>query len=121
MKNIIILNSDKFAVVDDADFPVVSNINWSINNYGYAFSSRKIGEKHILMHRMIFGDTASGIIVDHVNGNKLDNRRSNLRVATKSQNAANSNKHNDNLSGFKGVWFSGRKWRKKTMDRNDFC
>lgn len=56
------------------------------------------------LHRIIMGVTGIKVIVDHINGNPLDNRRSNLRTATNSQNVCNKNKHKNNTSGYKGVW-----------------
>lgn len=54
----------------------------------------------ILMHRAILG-ASDGVYVDHINGNKLDNRRSNLRIATPQQSAYNTTKPNKN--GYRGV------------------
>lgn len=62
------------------------------------------------MHRYLMGDP-TGLEVDHINLDTLDNRRSNLRVATRSQNAANRRRQSNNSSGYKGV--SWNKERKK--------
>jgi HNH endonuclease/AP2 domain len=69
------------------------------------------GGKQTGMHRMVLGSTAE--IVDHINGNGLDNRRANLRDATKSQNQQNRKRPNkNNKSGYKGVYWHGTasKW-----------
>jgi hypothetical protein len=64
------------------------------------------------MHRQIIKDVPFGYCIDHINGSGLDNRRANLRLATASQNAANS-RHRKSRSGFKGVAFAKdkRRWR----------
>ena len=66
----------------------------------------------IYMHRLIL-DVDKKIYIDHVNRDGLDNRESNLRIATRSQNAMNTNKRNYGSSKYKGVgWSSERgKWR----------
>ncbi|WP_120636202.1 AP2 domain-containing protein [Ruegeria sp. EL01] len=63
------------------------------------------------MHRVLMGEPFQG--VDHRDGDGLNNRRSNLRTADKSQNARNTGAHADNLSGLKGVSYSRqrRNWR----------
>ena len=53
--------------------------------------------------------------VDHVNGNKFDNRKSNLRVATYSENCQNTGPKKNNTTGFKGVSRHGNKWRASIM------
>jgi hypothetical protein len=73
------------------------------------------------MHRLITGAPA-GVEVDHRNGNGLDNRRSNLRLATTSQNQGNQRLSRANTSGFKGVhWDKHRaKWKASIAgDNND--
>jgi hypothetical protein len=65
------------------------------------------------LHRMII-DVPGGMMVDHINGNRLDNRRCNLRVCTNRQNCQNQTiARKDNTSGYKGVSYSRRhrKWR----------
>ena len=66
----------------------------------------------ILMHREIL-NTPKGFYTDHENGNKLDNRKKNLRIATKSLNGANREKPKNNTSGYKGVSWHNRdkRWR----------
>lgn len=75
-----------FAIVDDKDFDSVSIHKWHLNPYGYA--ACKIGKKTILMHRLIMV-VQSGLDVDHRNHLKLDNRRCNLRICTRSENNRN--------------------------------
>lgn len=71
-----------------------------------------ISQDGLLMHRLILGCTADEC-ADHINGNGLDNRRSNLRIATASQNSQNAKMHADNQVGYKGVFWAVRdgRWR----------
>lgn len=64
------------------------------------------------MHRHILGITDPAIFCDHADGDKLNNRRSNIRICTKGQNNANKGLQRNNTSGFKGVYWSPRlrKW-----------
>ena len=72
--------------------------------------------KDIYMHRLI-NKTSDGLFTDHINHNKLDNRRENLRTVTNSQNIMNSKLRIDNMSGHKGIWFdkSRQKWTVEIM------
>lgn len=108
-------------IVDDEDFDKVSKWRWSIHRQGYVFRMKyagggKYNEKHeiVYLHRFILS-SREGQIVDHINRNKLDNRKSNLRYSTKSENCANKGKNKNNTSGYKGVIFmdvtSVNKWR----------
>lgn len=76
---------------DECDHELISKYRWKINSGGYAnsrhYSNGK--EAYILMHRLILGITDPKIEVDHKKHNKLDNRRSELRVCTRSENMKN--------------------------------
>jgi hypothetical protein len=96
------------ALVDERDAMKVFNFDWETKRSGktiYAVSRAHIGGgsyKTVGMHNLVVGRTSGE--VDHVNGNGLDNRRSNLRVGTKIQNAWNTTaKKNQKSSPFKGV------------------
>lgn len=97
------------AIIDAADVPLVGIWNWralSRNGQAYAVRSCARGDQGrqdlVLMHRVIMGAPA-GMTVDHRDGNGLNNRRENLRLATHAENAHNQRKRRDNSSGFKGV------------------
>lgn len=105
------LTQGKCTVVDEADYGLLSQYNWFFNKIGYAVKNepREKGKKNCrktYMHRFILS-VLSGNEVDHINGNTLDNRRCNLRLATKSQNAMNvKRKKIDCTSKYKGVHWS---------------
>lgn len=75
----------------------------------YSANSKK---KMTLMHRLIT-NFPKGMEVDHINGNKLDNRRSNLRVCTRSENAKNRRLSKSNKSGYHGVHYATTEKRRK--------
>jgi hypothetical protein len=101
------------AIVDDADFATLSRYSWYLSTSGYAtrVAGGRKNKIRIRMHRVIT-ECPFGLFVDHINGNKLDNRRANLRIATKQQNGFNRDKQRNNTSGFKGVTWdkARRKW-----------
>lgn len=83
---------------------------------------RRIKMMHVLiLERLINRLLNKGECSDHVNGNSLDNRRSNLRLATNSENASNVKRHRDNKSGYKGVVYdsSRKKWRAEIMSKGE--
>lgn len=87
----ITLTQGAVAIVDDDDYDRLMQYSWCLNAQGYAVRGyQQNGVKHqVRMHRAVIGDVCAGFEVDHINGNRLDNRRSNLRIATRAQNAAN--------------------------------
>ncbi len=111
MKKIFLSNGD-FTLVSNEDYIFLVGYNWWITcNGGYAKGS--VEGKDQTLHRIVakrMGIDLSNQI-DHTNGNKLDNRRENLRSATPSQNVANSDSYKNNKSGYKGVSKRKNKWR----------
>jgi hypothetical protein len=113
------LTQGRFAIVDPQDYPRLSRYKWRLcrtkgKNVLYAERSiRQPGGRYsrLLMHRQLI-KIPEGFVIDHINGNGLDNRRANLRLATVAQNAWNSRKRNPR-SGYKGVCFASDKglWR----------
>lgn len=103
------------AIIDAADVHLVEGYNWYAAKPGrsaYAVRGVWIGGAKIFMHRVIL-DAPDGVFVDHINGNGLDNRRANLRLATPAQNVQNSGRQSNNTSGVRGVSFHkrSRKWQ----------
>jgi hypothetical protein len=103
-----------FTMVDDEDFDWLNQWKWLRNKDGYAARNvRGIG--YILAHREILG-TPLGLFTDHINGNRLDNQRTNLRNCTHTENMQNRPKPPHGLTSiFKGVyWYKCRnRWRSK--------
>lgn len=106
------LTKNKQAIVDDDDFQKVNIWKWTFHKTGYASRCPTINKKtsFVMMHQYLF-KVPKNSQIDHVNGNKLDNRKSNLRSCTASQNSANRKIGKNNTSGYKGV--SKRKTRNK--------
>ena len=97
------LTQGKVAIVDDADYAAVSQYAWHFNACtGYAGRRDWQAKRYVLMHRYIMA-APQGMEVDHINGDKLDNRRSNLRLATTLQNSHNTASQKGARSGYKGV------------------
>lgn len=103
---VIELTKGQVAIVDDEDFEKLAQYRWHCDHDGYARrNAPRIdgkGKGVIIMHRVIM-NTPRGMLTDHVNGNKLDNRRSNLRICTRRQNAYNCPASKNNKLGLKGV------------------
>lgn len=83
------LSNGELVLVDRSCFEDVIKYKWFKHSGGYAFT--KHDGRFLYMHRLI-NNTPDGMITDHINGNKLDNRRSNLRTCTSSQNMYNSDR-----------------------------
>lgn len=98
--------------IDPEDQGVCSGYNWRKNALGYVVAYKKIDGKFrcYYQHRVVMGAT-KGQIVDHINGDKSDNRRANLRFATRSTNAMNRAEPSNNTSGHRGVYWRAERNR----------
>jgi hypothetical protein len=106
----IILSNGARCLVDESDSQSVQRFNWYQDGHGYAHTQSNY--KFIKMHRLITG-AKPGEEVDHVNGNRLDNRRANLRICSRTENARAFQKKRIGTSTYRGVSFcrpTGR-WR----------
>jgi AP2 domain. len=104
------LSQGKVAIINECDWPELAACKWYAvrnNNKWYAVHHKKKTDPLILMHRKLLGVSS---LIDHRNGDGLDNRRSNMRPATFAENAANS-KTPRNRWGYKGVAWCP-KWKK---------
>jgi hypothetical protein len=106
----IFLTQDQIALVDDEDYDRVMQYKWYSMWYpgdkkyrgGCKGAANKSTRRVILMHRFILGINDRNIHVDHIDGNPLNNQRSNLRLCTQKQNNRNRNTIRGR-SGYRGV------------------
>ena len=100
------------AQIDESDSWILSGNKWVASKNGTGvYAVRNSGTKRVYMHRMIM-NAQDGQLVDHVNSDTLDNRRLNLRICTKQQNAFNMKPR---ATGHKGVSFLHGKWKARLM------
>lgn len=114
------LTQGKVALVDESDFNYINQWKWYVNKLGNTYYALRVDYANgrlngipVYMSRLILCINDSKIHVDHKDGNGLNNQKSNLRIATRSQNKANSIKQKNCTSEYKGVsLFKDRnKWR----------
>ena len=111
------LTKNQFAIIDVEDLDIVKDIlwlgKWNKGTSSFYASTNIVKENGmrstIDMQRMIMNNP-KGMFVDHINGNTLDNRRSNLRLSTISENSMNRKKKSTNTSGYTGVHKVKDKW-----------
>lgn len=121
----ILINSPKHGeftiLVDDADYERCKSINWIIfyqpTKRHTAYASRwvekiKGKDRYEWLHHFILTKPQRGLVVDHIDGNGLNNQKSNLRICTPQENMANQRIRVNNTSGCRGVHFCRReeKW-----------
>ena len=125
MTRMIPLTQGKHAIVDDDDFEWLNQWKWyALKTANTYYAARKVRGRTVLMHRVVLGlDIRDKRHGEHKNGAGLDNRRTNLRIATPAQNQANQRLQKKSRSGYKGVkwvrrdkrWMARIKVSGKTM------
>ena len=92
------------AIVDAADFRAVNAYPWVVQvvHGKYVYAKARIEGRPVLMHRFLL-DEPEGKVVDHINGNTLDNRRCNLRVVGRSESMGKRATNRNSATGVKGV------------------
>jgi len=98
------LTQNKYALVDDNLFDCLSRWKWC---FAHGYAARRDGLKIVYMHRII-NSTSDNLETDHINMNKLDNRRENLRTADRVLNGRNRGVNKNNTSGHRGI-----SWKKR--------
>ena len=117
-KAIKLTNCDKYTLVDEQDYENCSDYRWRLDrryvwcrkDYGYENGVRK--QSFIYLHRLLISPP-KGMVVDHIDGNPLNNIRNNLRICTHSQNLCNQMAVRKHTSKYKGV-----SWDKRNRNWN---
>lgn len=95
-------NINGYSLIDLEDVEKIKDYKWYLTRDGYCANSVK-SKNRVRLHRFLL-NVQDDKIVDHVNRDKLDNRKCNLRIATPSENMHNRNLSKNNKSGFSGIW-----------------
>ena len=105
-------NNDKF-IFDKEDYDKIKQYYWSLGKNGYFLNVKN----QLYLHRLIMGvaDEDRSVQVDHIKGNKYDNRKINLRLCNNTENSRNKGLNKNNTSGYSGVYY--RKDRNKWYAR----
>ena len=108
----IALGENLFALVDQRDFERLSKVRWRPYRRANKVGVYAVSGVCVFMHRLLLGlQPRDGKLGDHINGNTLDNRRQNLRVATPAQNSQNRRCRRDSITGLKGVYPHRKRWQ----------
>ena len=106
----IILPSGHECLIDD-EYEYLSSWKWKMSSKGYVCC--EVTKKRVFLHHIIL-PKMDGLFCDHINGNRADNRKSNLRYVTPKQNTWNRKRHKGGSSQYKGVRLeAGKYWRAK--------
>lgn len=122
---VLTINSKKHGIkevlIDDEDFEKVNQYKWSISKIKNKFYiARSENRKIVLLHRFIM-DAPNGMLVDHIDGNVQNNKKSNLRICTAKQNTKNSVKTKSKTTSFyKGVHFDKERNKYQAQIKVDY-
>ena len=100
------LSQGLVAIVDDEDYKYLNQLKWFVSGGKKKYASRHHyvnGKDKIIRMQHLIMKTPKGKLIDHINGDSLDNRKENLRICTKADNNRNVGIRKDNKSGYKGV------------------
>lgn len=100
-----LVDGNKF-LIDADDVARVSERYWHMGKESYIVSCKKVRRGNDFLHRWILGVTDPSVFVDHINRDRLDNRRINLRKVSSTENAYNRSLASTNRTGFIGVYYS---------------
>jgi len=115
-KTKIKLTKGKYALIDKEDYEELSKFNWCYGR-GYANRTDKTTGERMLMHRVIM-DCPPDKFIDHINGNRLDNRKSNLRICTHSENTKNRKPNKGKK--YKGTFMQGNHYTSKICNNGKY-
>lgn len=113
------LTQGKYALVDDKDFEFLNQWKWHITNHKTPYAESKIESKNSRMHRLIT-KCPKNKVVDHIDGNGLNNQKNNLRICNISQNLANQIRNSK--YGYRGTYWlkTNKKWMAAIRVNNEF-
>ena len=116
MKKIKLTNCDAFVLVDDEDFEKANSKTWALTPHGYPRRNESIGkingkwrQRKLYLHRFLMGEPV-GLDIDHINHDKLDCRRHNLRIVPRDLNLLNRIVPKGHPTGVHGVRKDGNRW-----------
>lgn len=111
------ISDSEYMICDSDDWEKLKGHYWSANPYGYAIAGTSTGGT-MFFHKEVTNTKSE--LIDHINMNKLDNRKCNLRIADKKINSINRGLQSNNKTGYKGVYYDRRygTWNARvTVDR----
>lgn len=119
------LTKGYFSIVDEADLPLLTHHKWwpakiKKRHKEYVYASTRINGKSVRMHRLLMGlEPGNNMVVDHIDGDTLNNSRTNLRICTRSENSHNSAKisyAHTYCSRYKGVRKFREGWNSASVE-----